>query len=742
MSMTVLTILQIMGILAAYLGVTLVLPCILLRGRLRPYRLSVRFMAYFVAGNFYLINLVMALQLLHLSCRLTLIAGTLLPFVLAAALWHRSAFIAGLRRTADGAFLVLSSQVGFKTALLRLGGRARRFFSRVLRGWILPRWPELLLTGGIAALVFYMYGANALKEFGYCASDLPVHNYWINEMGGNNIFAAGVYPFGFHCVIYYLHTVFAIPTYVLLRLFFVAQTLMIHLMLLAFLKGVCRTRYVPYAGVIAYLTTDTFYMYAYARYYSSLPQEFGMLFILPAVYFLIAFLQQDGSKLPKKIYWKDLGAGQPGFYLAMFAVSVSLTLAGHFYDAIITALFCVGVAAGFCFRCFRWPYLKRILAGGLAGIFLAVLPMGIAYAAGKGLEGSLYWAMSVMSQDKEEEEPSGEAASGGVSGTEHSAEETEQADSPEPVPRPSPLSLIMGKLRVFVANGSAGAANFFAASIGISFLLGALWCALRRPEYGAVLLSTGVFVAILFLLQASKELGLPQVLEEARYPVYEGYGLAAVWGLCLDAGLCLIFRERGAVLHIGSLAAVVCVCVVVALTGTRECMQIGSTPTNSAVVCMTNIIRENRNGTWTICSANEELQMARDYGYHYEIIDFLREMEGFDGEATIHIPTDTVYFFIEKEPRQTDGADGQEMSGAVNFAQKAESPLPGGAGVSVYEDDARLTVMSRMYYWAQEFQRLYPNEMEIYYEAEDFVCYRVRQNPYALYNFAIDYGYN
>ena len=40
------------------------------------------------------------------------------------------------------------------------------------------------------------------------------------------------------------------------------------------------------------------------------------------------------------------------------------------------------------------------------------------------------------------------------------------------------------------------------------------------------------------------------------------------------------------------------------------------------------------------------------------------------------------------------------------------------------------------------FKELYPNEMEVYYESDDFVCYRVRQNEYSLYNFAIDYGYN
>ena len=50
--------------------------------------------------------------------------------------------------------------------------------------------------------------------------------------------------------------------------------------------------------------------------------------------------------------------------------------------------------------------------------------------------------------------------------------------------------------------------------------------------------------------------------------------------------------------------------------------------------------------------------------------------------------------------------------------------------------------MSHMYYWAQKFKQLYPNEMQVYYETDEFVCYKLHQNSYSLYNLAIDYGYN
>ena len=40
------------------------------------------------------------------------------------------------------------------------------------------------------------------------------------------------------------------------------------------------------------------------------------------------------------------------------------------------------------------------------------------------------------------------------------------------------------------------------------------------------------------------------------------------------------------------------------------------------------------------------------------------------------------------------------------------------------------------------FMAKYPNDMKVYYESEDFICYVMPQNMYHQYNFAIDYGYN
>ena len=161
---------------------------------------------------------------------------------------------------------------------------------------------------------------------------------------------------------------------------------------------------------------------------------------------------------------------------------------------------------------------------------------------------------------------------------------------------------------------------------------------------------------------------------------------------------------------------------------------------NGALTCLSNIIKENEDKTWTIVSANDETQMGLDHGWHYETITFLRNMEYMNKDTKLIIPTKNVYFFIEKIPLNYAvlySGSGQSIS-----KKAASQSLPNSGGITMYQGEGRWILMSRMYYWAQAFKERYPNDMKVYYESEDFVCYVMPQNMYHQYNFAIDYGYN
>ena len=76
----------------------------------------------------------------------------------------------------------------------------------------------------------------------------------------------------------------------------------------------------------------------------------------------------------------------------------------------------------------------------------------------------------------------------------------------------------------------------------------------------------------------------------------------------------------------------------------------GDLEMNEAILCTTNILKDNKgkNDTWTIVSENDELQMIELYGRHKETITFLEQMEHWNQTKEILIPTERVYFYIEK----------------------------------------------------------------------------------------------
>ena len=146
--MQTLTVLQFIGVLAAYLGMTVLLPAFVFYRKVSEERFCVRFMIYLVIGNVYLFNLVLVLELLHISNRFTLFLGTVLPVIWAMARVHNVGIKDGALEAAGavnrflkgtmGGRLLLSKTVRFlgkwiRTGFLRLFRSIRKnFFEWVL----------------------------------------------------------------------------------------------------------------------------------------------------------------------------------------------------------------------------------------------------------------------------------------------------------------------------------------------------------------------------------------------------------------------------------------------------------------------------------------------------------------------------------------------------------------------------------------------------------------------------------
>ena len=758
MSMKMLTILQFIQIMCAYLIMTVLLPAFILRVKLRGRRLAEKFLICFLIGNFYIMNLVFLLQLLHISNRITLGLGTFVPAFIIWIKLNDIKLLPKFRKVWQEIRRLSAGYLGVKTAIYRICGGIlkglKTGMSMLLRGFG-KRWLEWLLILAILVALGSFYGIQLLRGYGYTASDTPVHLYWINGLEDNHIFIDGVYPFGYHCVIYYIHKLFHIDSYVMMRIFSFVQTIMIHIVLLAFLRLCCKSKYVAYAVVAVFILGDFLQPSTYLRFFAVLPQEYGMLFILPSIYFAFRFFEVKRKERKKESFQ----------CLALFAISFSMTLAVHFYDTMIAGLFCVGVAVGYLFLFVRKQYFGRVVLTCFISVMIAVLPMGIAFANGTPLQGSLNWGMSVIN---------GESWNGEGGNEESENEPVIHYYDPDGNLIESPLEVdsksgkqetkisvnltmkikqvwdkLCGAINRDVLNEPAQWYCFVVlAAIGGLLVLGFIFFLSRRNRcYGAMLSSTGIFMILLLLLQAAGELGLPELMDGNRCRIYFAYMLPVVFGMFLDGFIRLIcYPKRWVMLR--NFFSLLCVAgaVLFLWNGDNRKPQVKSETlvTNEAITCLTNIIREEKDFTWTIVSANDEMQMGYDHGYHYESISLLRGMElnhmEKDEKPVIKIPTDSIYVFIEKVPINYTLA--YEKSGQKISTEGAKRELPNVGGIEMYKGENRWIVMSRLYYWAEEFKRLYPNEVKTYCETENFICYKIKQNPYRLFNFAIDYGYN
>ena len=785
MSMTTLVILRFLGIFAAYTGVTLALPALMFRRILRGRSLAEQFLMCYTFGNFYIINIVFLLQLLHISNFFTLAGLTVVLSIVIGGRVNRIPLKQQAGNTWHLFGKLLRGRMKLKSAIFLFLGKCAAGIKRLAKFFyrhIVKNPIQSMLLLGIGVCLCWIYGRQIILVYGYRASDIPVHMSWINEMSRGKIFAKGVYPFGFHCMIYYLHAVFRFDTYVILCQFFFAQVIFMHLVLLAMLKQLCKTKYIPYIGTFVFLLGNFWSGQTYSRFYATLPQEFGMIFVIPSIYFLIRFFQIPKQKLADK---------ETMLTLQCFAMAFSLTLAIHFYGTMIAGLCCIGIACGFCFRFLRKEYFCRIMFTGICSVFLAVLPMGIAFATGTPLQGSLGWGLSVINGGKsssstETEAETDEAETLEVSTGDDkntvrvvkpdgtvmeidvsdlpSAQENEsggQTQTETTVPAVPKVSFgekirkIPGKAKNAVSEMSSRILEFIIkldvknigymilASFALLLLLGFIFCVFRQTEYGAMLMSMGFCMWIVTILLCAGVFGLPPLMDGARCSIYYVYLLSAALTALADGLLYMVLPLRKLRLVRNAVSLAVTAAVLMGMFQNHMIKQSDFSSgfvMNGAITCLSNIIHENEDKTWTIVSANDETQMGLDHGWHYETITFLRGMETLEKNTKVIIPTKTVYFFIEKIPG--DYAVSYAKSGQSISRKGASRSLPNVGGIGMYQGEGRWIVMSRMYYWAQAFMELYPNEMKVYYEDNKFICYKIEQNMYHQYNFAIDYRYN
>ena len=183
---------------------------------------------------------------------------------------------------------------------------------------------------------------------------------------------------------------------------------------------------------------------------------------------------------------------------------------------------------------------------------------------------------------------------------------------------------------------------------------------------------------------------------------------------------------------------------------------------NAAVELTSEIMDAYPQYSYTIISTTEELYQSVEDARHEEILDFYNKSRLVD----YYIPTEYLFFYIEKNPiyyaqyhffsgprwlAQDKYTKYYEYSTAVlsigdgiehsEISEEAvgESLLTTSKASDAYSVIINRTILeSEMYHWCQEFKTRLPNEIKVYYEDENFICYVVKQNPAHLYNLNLE----
>ena len=168
-----------------------------------------------------------------------------------------------------------------------------------------------------------------------------------------------------------------------------------------------------------------------------------------------------------------------------------------------------------------------------------------------------------------------------------------------------------------------------------------------------------------------------------------------------------------------------------------------------------NIIKNFPQYSYTIVSPTDELYQVIEYGRHEEIYNFVKVIQS----NAYSLPSEYIFLYVEKKPiqyAQSHFYTGPEWLAKEKYTQYYTMYFSEGNQLNQstisddyadrdfmfflkesqnYSDLASRTILeSKLNRWCKQFEHKFPNDINTYYEDDDFVCYVIRQNTSRLFN--------
>lgn len=785
-------VLEFVKVLISYIFLMYVWPSVVFRKILSRKSLTYRF-AFCSTISVLLINtLVLGLGLFHILNR-WIVFFIFYGIFLTSILKKKQLWMHMSRQTKN----LLVGTLGWKSFLVTLIENIKKLiaaFFYKLNKKIKGRKFEysILSVLIIFAIMYFSYGAFQNHSYGW--GDMYVHHSWIYGLKEGTIFSAGVYPEAMHCFIYSMNALFGISIYSSLLFLGGIHVATLLVAVYCLFREIMKSRYTVYLVLAAFLTVDVVCIdeiYGMSRLQYTIPQEFGFYTLFLCALYLIRFLKKNPTPLEKKrgfdedlfLFMTSLAASlaihfyvtiMAFFLCASFAIwSLNRIFRKQNFKALVTAVI-VGIIIS---------TLPMVLAFASGTPLQGSLNWGMNVINGTDTKEGRTQAAQTATEKNTENTTENITENTTTDTMENISRDQSQLNSQQTTPNKSEstpavqktsfvkriIQTIIDNIKLVYHYGYIQLYGKLRARWLIRFTIIAAILSLINMCVSIIRFKklpfetyAGITVAsfLFMLLYAAPFLGLPEIIAGSRLCLPEQILLLAMMALPVDELFFLLEKTKVRCLAPQiSLAGVLAIYAGTNYFGVYHGYLYYELTRYNSVVELTNKIMDNYpQYSYTIISTTEEFYQSVDDARHEEILDFYNKSR----QEDYYIPTKYLFLYIEKHPiyyaqyHFFSGPKWLALDKYTKYYEYSTAVLSVGdeiehteisdefvgapLGIMSKASDAyslienRKILESEMYYWCQEFKTRLPNEIKVYYEGEDFICYVIKQNPEHLYN--------
>jgi len=531
--------------------------------------------------------------------------------------------------------------------------------------------------GAILVIAVFAFGAfvrfsHSVTHIYYGASDPYVHLAWTKYLGENIFYRDGVYPLGYNAIISALSKMSFIDPYVIIRFIGALGGCLIVFSVYYIIRKSSKNAIIPALfGIIAYVVGTELPINTW-RQMSALPQEYGTIFILPGIYFLLKYFEKKENR-----------------FLFLAAEVLTLTSLIHTYAAVM-------LVAGYLLVCllnirsfFHVKFIAKFAGTMVVAAFLGFLPIIIGLLSGlKMHQASIEFIVQ----------------GGGTTGKSFQFSNLLSYVEKNPA-----LVVMVAVLAVLAVVSLVGLfykkeENRIKARAGLVFV---------------------IMTLLLYLQYRAQDIGIPALMEASRTGTFLGLAAAVMFGLFIGMiDLFPIKKWIGVAVKI--IASVIVFTFLFHLSNFS--LPVGDRlEYDEAAYSYMQIKEDYPASNWTIVSPVEQYSEVMGYGWHTQLWTFMQEIEAKKDE--VKIPTQYVFWFVEKIPLNTT----QKIS---ETDAKLAFPVITGNDDEYYTIAAnRRIIEAKAYYWLEDYRSKNKN-MTIYLDTEYLRIYMIKQDTNNPVDFA------